>query len=188
MKFEHYIKKLQESEEYKKFSKKYKKEYLCAGFFVLDYETGKNMHQIDYCLPNGKIATFFLDDGVKLKISKQTIKKELPEIKAEIKTDLDALKGIVEDEMKNRTVTEKIKKIIAILHIMDNKVIWNLQCILDGLTLLNVHVDDTDKTVLKFEKHSLMELIKSAPTFSIPKDASKEQSVLKDKDTLKDKK
>jgi len=33
-----------------------------------------------------------------------------------------------------------------------------------------------------------MELIKSAPTFSIPKDASKEQSVLKDKDTLKDKK
>lgn len=162
MKFEHYLKKLHESKEYKKFISKHKKSHLCAGFFVLDYETGRDMHQLDYILPNGKIATFFLDEGVKMKISEQTLKKELPELKSEIKTDIDALKGIVEDEMKNRTVTEKIKKVIAILHILDGKAVWNLQCILDGLSLLNVHVNDADKSILKFEKHSLMEFIKPA--------------------------
>jgi len=162
MKFEHYLNKLHESKEFKNFKSKHKKSRLCAGFFVLDYETGKNMHQLDYILPNGKIATFFLDEGVKMKISEQALKKELPELKSEIKTDLDALKGIVEDEMKNRTVTEKVKKIIAILHILDNKPVWNLQCILDGLSLLNVHVNDADKSILKFEKHSLMEFIKPA--------------------------
>jgi len=160
MKFEHYLNKLHESNEYKKFSRKYKKEYMCAGFFVLDYETGKHSHQIDYYLPNNKIATFILDEGVKMKLSEQTIKKSLPKLKEDIKIDLEALKGIVEDEMKNRTVTERIKKIIAILHVIDDKPVWNLQCILDGLTLLNVHVNDADQSILKFEKHSLMELIK----------------------------
>lgn len=160
MKFEHYQKRVEESSEFKKFKDGHKKAYLAAGFFVLDFETGKNMHQIDYSLPNGKIATFILDEGVKSKISEQTLKKKLPAIKAEIKTDLDSLKGIVEDEMKNRTVTEKIKKIIAILHVIDNKPVWNLQCILDGLTLLNVHVDDSDQSILKFEKNSLMDMIK----------------------------
>jgi len=163
MKFLHYKKRVEESEEFKKFKSKNKGSYLAAGFFVLDFETGKDMHQVDYALPNGKVATFIADEGIKMKISDKTLKKELPEIKAKIKTDIDTLRGIVEDEMKNRTVTEKIKKIIAVLHILDGKVVWNLQCVLDGMSLLNVHVDDSDQSILKFEKHSLMDLIKSAP-------------------------
>jgi len=162
MKLDHYRKRVEESKEFKDFRKKNKKAYLAAGFFVLDFEGGKNMHQIDYALPNGKIATFILDEGVKFKISEQAIKKKLPEIKPDVNTDLEALKGIVEDEMKNRTVTESIKKIIAVLHILDDKPVWNLQCILDGLGMLNVHVDDSGN-VLKFEKHSLMEMIKKIP-------------------------
>lgn len=173
MKFEHYLSKLYESSEYKKFRRKYKDEYLCAGFFVLDFEGGKDIHQIDYALPNGKIATFFLDEEVKCKISEQALKKELPKLKGEIKTDIDALKGIVEDEMKNRTVTEKIRKMIAILHIMDNKLIWNLQCILSGLEILIVHIDDSDQSILKFERHSLMELLKPASTLQLSPKPSK---------------
>lgn len=188
MKFEHYLKKLYESQEYKKFRKKYKDEYLCAGFFVLDFETGQDLHQIDYLLPNNKVATFFLDKGVKMKISDQTLKKELPKIKPKAKTDLDALKGIIEDEMKNRTVTEKIRKMIAILHIMDDKLIWNIQCILDGLGILLVHVDDSDQTVLKFEKHSLMELIKPMSTGLeiIPKSEEKGKVTIKELEKLQE--
>jgi hypothetical protein len=160
MKFSHYLKKLRESREFDKFKDKNPEAYLAAGFFVLDFECGKDIHQIDYSLPDGKIATFLLDDGVKLKISEQAVKKDLPKVKKKAKTDIDALKGIVEDEMKNRTVTEKIRKIIAILHIMDGKLIWNLQCILSGFEIVQVHVDDSDQTILKFERHSLMDLIK----------------------------
>lgn len=166
MKFSHYKQRVEESPVFKTFKKKNKKAYLAAGFFILDYETDKHSHQIDYLLPDGRIATFNLDEGINFKLSDKTLgkgQKALPEIKQEANTDLDMLKGIVEDEMKNRIVTDKIKKIIAVLHIMDNKLVWNLQCLLDGLGILNVHVDDVDKSVLKFEKHSLMELIKVIP-------------------------
>ena len=186
MKLSHYQKRVEESKEFKEFKKKNKKAYLAAGFFVLDFESGKNMHQIDYALPNGKIATFILDEGVKLKISEQAIKKPLPEIKTEVNTDLEALKGIVEDEMKNRTVTESIKKIIAVLHVLDDKPIWNLQCILDGLSLLNVHVDDQDKSVLKFEKHSLLEMIKKLPGLRMqPRQPQLEQEAQEEKQEKK---
>ncbi len=164
MKFQHYQKRVEESNEFKSFIKKHPKAYLCAGFFVLDFEQANHAHQIDYSLPNGKIATFILDDGIKMKISEQAVKKELPKIQAVPKTDIDALQGIVEDEMKNKIVTEKIRKMIAILHIVDNKLIWNLQCILDGLGILQVHVDDANQSVLKFEKHSIMELVKMIPS------------------------
>ena len=80
------------------------------------------------------------------------------------------------DEMKNRIVTEKIRKIIAILHVIDKKPVWNLQCILDGLSLLNVHIDDEDGTILKFEKHSLLDLVKSAPIMAFPEKSKKETS------------
>lgn len=163
MKFQHYKQRVEESKAFKDFSKKHKRAYLGAGFFILDYEAGKNSHQLDYVLPNGKIATFILDEKVKMKISEQTIKKQLEKIPEQVKTDLDALRGIVHDEMRNRNVTDEIRKIIAVLHILDNKVVWNLQCILNSMSVLNVHVDDSDQSVLKFEKYSLMDMLKQIP-------------------------
>jgi len=163
MKFEHYQKKLLESEAYKQFKKENPKSYLCAGFFVLDFETGKHMHQLDYIFKDKKIATFSLDEGVKMNISSMPLKKKLPEIKEIVQTDLEALKGIVEDEMKNRTITDNIKKIIAVLQIVDGKTTWNLNCITDNLNVLQVHIDDADRTILKFMKYSIMELVKTMP-------------------------
>ena len=110
-----------------------------------------------------KIATFSLDEGVKMNISSLPLKKKMPEIKEIIQTDLEALKGIVEDEMKNRTITDNIKKIIAVLQIVDGKTIWNLNCITDNLNVLQVHIDDADKTILKFMKYSIMDLVKTMP-------------------------
>lgn len=162
MKVNHYVSRLQESSEFKKFIKENPKAKLCAGFFVLDFEGGKDLHQIDYILPNKKVATFNLDEGVTMKLSEQKLKTPLPEIGTDIKTDLDIIRGLVEDEMKNQIVTDNIKKIIAILHIVDGRLIWNLQCILNGLSILHIHINDSDKNILKFEKHSLLEFIKKA--------------------------
>jgi len=117
---------------------------------------------------------------MKVKISDQAIKKKLPEIKEKPKTDIDSLKGIVEDEMKNRSITERIRKIIAILHVMDNKLIWNLQCILDGLSILLVHIDDSDQSILKFEKHSLMELIRAVPSLETTQPVEEKRKISKD--------
>lgn len=164
MKFEHYFKKVLESESYKNLKQKNPGVYLCTGFFVLDFETGKDIHQLDFIIGKKKVATFSLDNGVKMNLSTLPMSKKLPEIKGEcIKTDILALKGIVEDEMKNRTVTDKIKKIIALLQVIDGKIVWNLNCITDNLNVLQVHVDDTDQTVLKFMKYSIMDFVKTVP-------------------------
>jgi hypothetical protein len=176
MKFDHYLKKVFESEVYKNLKQKNPGVYLCTGFFVLDFETGKDIHQLDFMLGKKKVATFNLDDGVKMDISSLPINKKLPEIKGEIKTDLKALKGIVEDEMKNRTITDNIKKIIALLQIIDGKIIWNLNCITDNLNVLQVHIDDNDQTILKFMKYSIMDFVKTVPKQAGPVMGKNKQS------------
>ena len=61
--------------------------------------------------------------------------------------------------MKNRSITSEIKKVIAILQNLDGKKIWNLSCIISGMGILNAHVEDASKMVLKMEKKSLMDFV-----------------------------
>lgn len=164
MKFEHYLKRVEESPEFKKFREEHKKAFLCAGFFVIDFEQGKHMHQIDFCIPKSKkIATFTLDEGIKFNLSPLMKGKKLDKLEGEIKIDIDALKGIVEDEMKNRTVTQEIKKIIAVIQSREGKKTWVLNCITDSLGILKVHIDDDNASILEFEKASLMDFMKMVP-------------------------
>jgi hypothetical protein len=163
MKIKPYIERLNNSKEYKKFQKKYSDAFMMAGFFILDFESGKNSHQIDYYVPSEKkVAAFSLDKGVSLQMldtAKMGAKApEQLDIQANI--DLDALHGILEDEMKNRSITDEIKKIIAIVQTVDGKKIWNLNCVLSGMGILKAHVDDDSQTVLKMEKISLSDIMK----------------------------
>lgn len=164
MKIQPYIDKLNASQQYKQFIKKYKDAFLVAGFFILDYEMNKNIHQIDFYLPSQKkFAAFSLDEGVALQIL-NTVSKKVPE-KLEMKTniDLDALHGILEDEMKNRNITEEIRKIIAIVQTVKGRKIWNINSVLSGMDILKAHVDDESKTILKMEKTSIMDIMKKMP-------------------------
>ncbi len=161
MKFAHYLGRVQESKEFKEFSKKNKEAYLCAGFFVFDFQEGKDIHQVDYFLPGKKqIAAFLLDKGMSYKIADAMNTTKPEEIRGEIRMDLDKLRGIVEDEMKNHTITEGIMKMIAILQSIEGKKVWNLNCILSGMALLKVHVDDASGDVLKFEKASFLDFVR----------------------------
>ena len=165
MKLEHYLKRVEESSEYQSFIQENPEAYLCAGFFVLDFEDGKNIYQIDYYLPHSKkIATFTLDKGVSIKLSEplkgKFKNKKLEKLRGEIKTDLEALQGIVQDEMKNRNITQELKKIIAVLQNQEEKNIWILNCITAGLGILKVHIDDDTSSILEFEKANLFDLLR----------------------------
>jgi hypothetical protein len=85
------------------------------------------------------------------------------QLNLDTKVDLDALEGILTDEMHNRGISEKIMKIIAVIQNIDGKKIWNLNCVLTGMGILKSHVDDTSETVLKIEKQSLFDIIKHLP-------------------------
>lgn len=180
MKIQPYIEKLNGSKEYADFVEKYPKAFLAAGFFVLDLESKNNVHQIDYFIPEeNKVAAFTLDgnsegdekeNGVKMQLMELMKRDKIPEV-LDINTniDLDALEGILEDEMKNRSITEKINKIIAVLQTIEGKKIWNLNCVLSGMELLRAHIDDDSKTVLKMEKVSMMDIMKHIPKEALRK-------------------
>ncbi|MBS3090816.1 hypothetical protein J4217_00010 [Candidatus Pacearchaeota archaeon] len=164
MKIAPYVERLEKSKEYKDFRKKYKNSFMAVGFFVLDLELGKNIHQLDFYVPSEKkIAAFTLDSGVKVQLL-ETMNNKVPE-KLDMNTnvDLDALHGILEDEMKNRNITDEIKKIVAILQNIDGKKLWNLNCVLSGMQILRAHVDDASKSVLKMERLSMMDLMQKVP-------------------------
>jgi hypothetical protein len=164
MKIQPYIEKLEESQEYKNFKIKYPDAFLAAGFFVLDLEGGINIHQIDFYVPSQKkIAAFSLDSEIKVKLL-DTLNEKVPE-ELDMKTniDLDALSGILTDEMKNRGISESIRKIIAVIQNVDGKRIWNLNCVLTGMEILKSHIEDDSQTVLKIEKSSILEIMKKIP-------------------------
>ena len=190
MKIQPYIKKLNSSKEYKNFLKNNKDAFLVAGFFVLDFETGTNIHQIDYYIPSQKkVAAFSIDEKIDVRVL-ETINEKVPE-KLDVKTniDLDSLKGILEDEMKNRSITENVKKIIAVIQNLEGKKIWVLNCILSGMEILKAHVDDESETILSMEKASILDYIKKMPTESIlPKQVSKKdlEAQMKQLEKLKD--
>jgi len=165
MKIGPYVEKLGNSQEFKDFQQKNKDAFMVAGFFILDLESKQNVHQLDYYVPSKKkIAAFSLDKRVTLQLLDMMHSGKKPEkLDIQTKLDLDQLPGILEDEMKNRNITDDIKKIIAIIQTLDGKKIWNLNCVLSGMNILNAHVDDDSKTVLKMEKKSLMDIMQKIP-------------------------
>jgi hypothetical protein len=165
MKIQPYVQKLQASEKYKKFINEHKESFVVAGFFVLDYETGMNVHQIDYYVPSKKqVAAFNLDGEVEVRLLDMMHKEKVPEkLDLRTKVDLDAIKGILEDEMKNRNITESIKKCVAVIQMVDGKKLWVLNCVLSGMEILKAHVDDESRTVLKMERASMLDYVKKMP-------------------------
>lgn len=161
MKIQPYFDKLSQSPAYQGFAKENPDAFMVAGFFVLDLESQKNIHQLDFYVPSKKkIAAFSLDGDIVCQMV-DAITNEAPgKIEPKVKTDLDELQGIIEDEMKNRNMSEQTKKIIAILQNHEGKKIWNVSAILSGLHILRAHIEDKSKTVLKMEKASMMDFIK----------------------------
>lgn len=162
MKFQPYVEKLEQSPKYKEFILQYPKAFVVAGFFILDLEEGKNVHQIDFYIPSEKkIAAFTLDGEVTLQILDMMDSSKVPQqLDLSVSTDLDALQGILTDEMRNRGMSENIRKIIAVIQNVDGKKVWNLNCVLTGMEILKSHVEDESQTVLKIERASILEVMK----------------------------
>jgi hypothetical protein len=177
MKIQPYIEKLNTSKEYEEFEKKYEDAFLVAGFFVLDFETGQNIHQIDYYIPSQKkVAAFNLNPEVSVQIMKMMNEKVPEKLDSQTNVDLESLKGILEDEMKNRNMTEEIKKVIAVIQNIEGKKVWVLNCILSGMEILKAHIDDDSQTVLMMEKASVMDYIKKMPGAAAQQGAPKKPS------------
>ncbi len=156
MNFQAILKKLQNSKEFADFKKDNADCYLCAGFFVLDFESGSETKQLDFFIPKkNKIVTFVLNDAINLKIE-DAIEKKLGKINPEIKIELPAAIEKAKKECKS-----KVNKIIAILQVLEGRQVWNLTCMLEGFSMLLLHVDSQSGEIIKKEKRNLFDFVKT---------------------------
>lgn len=170
MKIAPYVEKLNNSSQYAAFAKEHRDAFMVAGFFVLDFEGGQNLHQIDYYMPSDKkVAAFTLDHGVTMQLLGMLNNQTPERLDLKTKIDLDALKGILLDEMKNRSITEDVKKIIAVIQSVQGRKIWSINCVLSGMGILRASIEDDSQTVLKMEKSSLFDYIKKIPGAQLAK-------------------
>lgn len=158
MNFKEALLKLKKSKEFKDFKKQNPKSYLCAGFFVLDFETQQNIQQIDF-QTDEKIAAFSVNDTISMKMEETADKKKVPTIKPEIKIDLDDVQETAKKEIEKNKISSKLNKIIAILQMHDEKQIWNVTCIFATLVMLRLHIDAFTGKILKSEKSSLFDFV-----------------------------
>ena len=158
MKFVDFLTKVKDSDDYRKYVSENNNAYLCAGFFVLDYQGGKNQASVDFYNPsNKKMTTFRFEEkivAVPLEVPPEMINHNfIPDkIDSEPKLELEELKGILIDEMHNRGMTYETQKIIAVLQHIDGRLIWNCTALMSGLVLLKTHIEDSSKSVILMEK------------------------------------
>lgn len=161
MKFNSILGDISKTIEFGAFEKQHPHAFLTAGFFVLDKETGKNVLQLDYFLPHeNKVAAFTLGEKTELRLL-DLVNSSIPEkLSSNAIIDTEELHGILHDEMRNRGMTEEIKKIVAVLQSIDGKLVWSLSCVLSGMEILKAKVEDSSKSVLSMQKSSILDFVK----------------------------
>ena len=140
--------------------------FFCAGFFILNFKQNIFEYSMDF-RDQAKIYTFKLpeDKGDIILQSEDIIpsKKQLDEIKLEefkrVKVDIENIRAIVEKQLEQNKVSNKLEELIAVLQMEDNKLIWNLTCMCEGFTIISMHIDAQSGNVIKFEKRNLLDFV-----------------------------
>ncbi len=162
MSFTQTYQKITESQTFKNFREKHPNAELCAGFFIIDFLSNDIKKNLDYKVED-KIFTFDLNKNNEVIIKEDKIldsTKPLNPIKPEVKTELQDLKGLVGIKALDNGISAKINKIIAVLQTHQEKQVWNLTCMLEGLIILHILIDSETGNILKFERKSMMDLVK----------------------------
>ena len=164
MNFKETLEKVEDSPEYKTFIQKYPNAELCAGFFIIDYLGNESKDSIDY-KDGDKIFTFnLIGDEVKMvedKLMDLPNAPRLEKIVAKVGIEVSELKEIAQERAHEEGIGAKFNKIIAVLQIYEENQVWNLTCMLDQLIILHILIDCNSGRIIKFERKSFMDMIKT---------------------------
>ncbi len=172
MSFIETLQRIESSDLFKNFKEKHQDARLCAGFFILDFLSNDNKNSLDY-KTGEKIFTFSINRKNEITIQEDRF-LEFPEtpkltpidIPSILGVELEELKGISEVKALDNGISAKFHKIIAVLQnkdepgIKEQKLIWNLTCMLDHLIILHILIDAQTNQILKFERKSMMDLVR----------------------------
>ena len=155
--------KLEASQEFIDFKKKYSDAYLCSGFFEISLEEKAldNRYHFDFYIPSEKKTfSFELENGVKLVELERNDEKFLQEVQMDVSFDFDELQELILKEMENQKINNKVQKMIFSLQTKDKKEVLYGTIFLSGLSLLRLIISLPEKTISEFEKKSFFDMMK----------------------------
>ena len=164
MSFADTLEKIESSDLFKNFKEQNPDAELVAGFFILDFLSNDTKQTLDYKI-DSKVFTFTLHNSGDITFKEDKLmdipgKPKLSEIKPELEIEVEDLKGIAGMQALENGISSKFHKIIAILQIHEDKQVWNLTCMLDGLIILHILIDSSTGEIIKFERKSMMDMIR----------------------------
>lgn len=162
MNFQFYFEKLVSSKDFKKFITENKDAFLCSGFFAIDKNGNDNKQSLDYFVPSlNKMFSFKINDGIELVPVEDYGKEFKPEkIPDNLDFDFNYLETLIEGEMFEKKIKNKIEKLLFSLQSKDKKNYVLGTIFISGLGLLKVKIDLDGKSVVDFEKMSFFDMIK----------------------------
>ena len=164
MSFKQTLEKIENSPQFQDFKINHPNAELVAGFFILDFFSNDNKQTLDY-KDQEKIFTFNLTQKDEIftkedELIKNTTHPPLTKINPETKIEVEELKGLAGTQALDNGISAKFHKIIAVLQKHQDKQIWNLTCMLEGLIILNILIDSQTGEIIKFDRKSMMDMIK----------------------------
>ncbi|MEK6860125.1 MAG: hypothetical protein AABX54_04910 [Nanoarchaeota archaeon] len=167
------FKEISESFLFKDFIKQNPDAELCAGFFVLDFFGNDNKKSLDYRVGE-KVFSFSINELGKIKMNEDKLvnseNRKFPELKKinpGVRFDLDEAESTAKIKTLDEGIASKFSKIIAVLQKYkseetneEEKQIWNLTCMLEGLIIIHILIDSDTGEIIKFERKSMMDLIR----------------------------
>jgi hypothetical protein len=172
MNFKETLEKIESSQAFTNFKEKNPDSELCAGFFILDFlESNDTKQSVDY-KTGEEIFTFDINKNNEIFVKQdrlldESTRPKLKQITTDIKIEVEELKGIVGIQALENGISAKLHKIIAVLqnysgNLTDNqdRTVWNLTCMFDQLIIINMLIDSKTGNVLKFDRKSMMDMIK----------------------------
>ncbi|MEK6871503.1 MAG: hypothetical protein AABX16_01225 [Nanoarchaeota archaeon] len=167
MSFNTLVTQIESSSEFKAFKQKNPDAELCAGFFVIDLARKDNKSALDY-KHGDSIFTFSAEDE-KIKIEEDELitiagRPPLQKIERSVTVDINEIKNIALSSLIHNKIISKLQKIIAVLqrHSLDGKdekQVWHLTCMLEGMGIVTIIVDSESGEVIKFEKKNVMDFM-----------------------------
>ena len=159
MNLQFYLKKLQNSEELKKFKKENPKAYLCSAFFIIDKEGKDNKIHFDFFVPEGKITSFQMENGIKIEEMENLNNVAQEKISQISNIDFEEIESMISKKMEKEKVGSKIQKIILSLQNYKGKEILSGTVFISMMGMIKIQIDLKEKKIVEFEKKSFMDIL-----------------------------
>jgi hypothetical protein len=162
MNFQFYFEKLVDSKEFRSFINENKDAFLCSGFFAIDKKGNDNKQSLDYFVPSlNKMFSFKINNEIELIPVEDYGKAFKPEkIPDNLDFDFNYIETLIEGEMFEKKIKNKIEKLLLSLQAKDKKNYILGTIFISGLGLLKVKIDLNEKRIVDFEKMSFFDMIK----------------------------